>query len=639
MPGGASISPWCLVIGHFFFLFLLHTMPTIPEALAIAIEHHQAGRYRAAEEIYRQVLAVDANHADALHLLGLIALQAGNHEAAIELIRRAIEQAPGEALFHSNLGVAYKDRRQFDQAAACCRRALELQPDLADAHNHLGVVLQLQQQPREAIACFRRALELEPNRADAHFNLGNALKDLVQLSAAVMCYRRAVELKPDYAEAHNNLGHALWEVGDLDGARGCLRQALRHNPDYADAHSNLLFTLNYQPDTTPATLAAAYADYDRRYAAPRVEHAVSRGDVRRPLRLGFVSADLGNHPVGYFLVQGLEHLDRTRFATVCYSDRAIPGDRADRLQAAATLWRDVASLSDEQLTAAIVADRIDILFDLAGHSGRNRLRVFARKPAPVQITWLGSEGTTGLSTIDYVLADRYLIGAGEEPFYREQVLRMPDGYVCYDPPPQAPPAGPLPAAEKGMVTFGSFSNLAKINLQVIAVWSEILKRLPDARLMLKNRWLADAGVRKFVEDRFAACGVEVARLSLLGDSSYAEYLAAYEQVDVVLDPFPFSGSATTCDALWMGVPVITMPGATFVSRHSLSHLSTLGLTETIARSPEEYVELAVALAGDVPRLAALRAGLRGRMAASPVCDGKRFAAHLANVLETVWQCP
>jgi predicted O-linked N-acetylglucosamine transferase (SPINDLY family) len=303
-----------------------------------------------------------------------------------------------------------------------------------------------------------------------------------------------------------------------------------------------------------------------------------------------------------------------------------------RFQAAATEWRDVIGISDERLAKQIRADGIDILFDLAGHTAHNRLLVFARKPAPIQITWIGYEGTTGLAAMDYLLADRHVVPEGTEHYYRERVLRMPDGYLCYDPPEAAPPVGPPPSSTKGYATFGSFNNPAKITAEVVAVWAEILRRAPNSRLTLKFRGLGDPTVKRRYLDLFASHGVAPQRLELLPWSPHAEHLAAYQQVDVALDPFPFSGSATTCQALWMGVPVITCPRETFASRHSLSHLSNVGLTETIARDFDEYVELAVSLTGDRPRLAALRAGLRQRMAASPLCDGKRFAANLASIL-------
>jgi protein O-GlcNAc transferase len=296
----------------------------------------------------------------------------------------------------------------------------------------------------------------------------------------------------------------------------------------------------------------------------------------------------------------------------------------------------VVGSSDEELAERIRADRIDILFDLAGHTARNRLLVFARKPSPIQITWLGYEGTTGVAAIDYILADRYTIPPGKDTCYREQVLRMPDGYACYDAPITAPQVGPLPAAENGYIRFGAFHNPAKVTRQVVEVWAKILNRVQQSRLVLKFRGFGNESIRSHYLRMFTAFGVDLRRLQFEPASDYADYLAAFRQIDIALDPFPFGGGITTCDALWMGVPVVSCPHETFASRHGLSHLSNIGLIETVVRDLNEYVEVAVCLASDLQRLAALRAGLRERVAFSPLCDGKRFAENLTSVLGDVW---
>jgi len=717
-------------------------MTTISDALAIAIQHHQSGRLHAAEQIYRQILQVEPDNADVLHLLGVIAHQVGRLDEAVACYRRALELKPDDVVANNNLGIALRNQGNLNGAVACFRRVRELKPDNAEAHNNLGAALKAQGNSDEAVDCYRRALELKPDYAEAYNNLGNALKNQAKLDEAVACYLRALELKPDYAEVHNNLGNTLCALGKLHEAVACYRRALElkpayaethHNlgvalrdqgklneavacfrralelkPDYADAnsnlgialrhqgktdeavacfrralelkpdnadahnnlgaalktqgqtdeavacyrralelkpdcvgaHSNLLQALQYGAGVTLAALAEAHAEYDRQHAAPLYaaspQHAQVRDRHGRP-RLGFVSADLGRHPVGYFLIRVFENLDPEQFETICYSDRIVKDDLTHRFQAAATEWRDVFGMSDERLAEQIRADRIDILFDLAGHTARNRLLVFARKPAPIQVTWIGYEGTTGLAAMDYLLADHLMIPQGSERHYRESVLRMPDGYLCYDPPATAPPVGPLPALKNGFATFGSFNNLAKIAPEVVSVWAEILRGAPTARLVMKYRGLGDQTVRERYLGHFAAHGVGPERLDLLPWSSYANYLETYHQVDVALDPFPFSGSTITCESLWMGVPVVTCPGETFAGRHSLNHLSSVGLLETIAQDLDEYVELAVSLAGDSPRLAALRAGLRDRMAASPLCDGKRFGASFASMLHDLWK--
>jgi predicted O-linked N-acetylglucosamine transferase (SPINDLY family) len=612
-------------------------MATISEALAIALKHHQAGRFAVAEQIYRQILQAEPQHAGALHLLGVMAHQAGQHAAAADFIGRAVAIDSSVPLYFNNLGEIYRILGRVEEAVTCCRRALQMQPDYVEAHYNLGVALQYQGKYREASACYRRALELHPEYADASNNLGVILLGHGRLAEAWQCCRQAIQHKPDCADAYNNLGHVLQNQGRLDEAIAGYRKALELRPDYSIAHSNILLWEQYRPEVTPARLAAVHAEWDRQYAAPlrsAWRPHVDRPDPQRPLRLGFVSSDFYCHPVGFFLVRILESLRAERCTIVCYSNGVRRDELTARFQAAAHTWREIHGLSDESLAQNVRDDGIDVLFDLAGHTADNRLLAFARKPAPMQITWLGYEGTTGLAAMDAILADGYEIPPREEEYYRERVLRMPDGYVCYDPPADAPPIAPLPAIERGYVTFASFNNPAKISPTVIEVWARILRRLPAARLVLQYRGMNETPVAGRFAAMLAAQGVDGSRVDYRGWSSRAESLAQYQGVDLALDPFPFSGSATTCDALWMGVPVVTCPGETFASRHSLSHLSNVGLRETIAGDREEYVEIAAALAADLPRLAAIRAQLRPQMAASPLCDGRRFARNLMLLLHS-----
>jgi predicted O-linked N-acetylglucosamine transferase (SPINDLY family) len=600
----------------------------------------EQGKPDAAVECYRRALALQPDFAEAHNNLGQALQNQGNVDEAVASCRKALELNPQFTAALVNLGNALLDQCKLDEAVACYHRALELQPGLAAGHNNLGKALSLLGNLNEAVACCRRALELKPDYVEAHYNLGNVLLTQAKLDEAVASYGRVLELKPDHVKAHNNLGTAWKDQGILDQALASYRRALELKPDYASAHSNLLYTLHYCSGVTPESLAVAHATYDRQHAAPLREAVrlhVNTRDGDRRLRLGFVSPDLGRHPVGYFLVRVLENLRPERHTTICYSDRRVKDDLTMRLKHAATDWRDVAGSSDERLAEQIRADRIDILFDLTGHSGYNRLLVFARKPAPIQITWIGYEGTTGLEAMDYLLADRHVAPEGSEHFFCERVLRMPEGYLCYDPPAAAPAVGPLPALRTGCVTFASFHNPAKITPEVVAVWAKILKAAPTARLMMKYRGLGGAVIKQRFLALFAAQGVDPGRLELLPWSTYADYLATHQQVDLALDPIQFSGSTVTCESLWMGVPVLTCPGATFASRHSMSHLSNVGLTETIARNWSEYVDLAVAWAGRLSRLADLRSELRNRMAASPLCDGTRFASNLSSLLHEVWE--
>jgi predicted O-linked N-acetylglucosamine transferase (SPINDLY family) len=600
----------------------------------------QQGKLDEAVACYRQALALRPDYAEAHNNLGAALRQQGKLDEAVASFRRAVELKPDYAGAHSNLGVALSEQGQPDEAVACYQRALALRPDFAGVYNNLGLTLQSQGKLDEAVACHRRALELEPDDAQWHNNLGLAWHAQGRLGEALACYRRALELKPDHARACNNLANAIKGQGHPDEAAAWYRRALASDPNSAALHSNYLYCEQYRPGVTPARLAASHAEWDQRHARPlraAWKPHLNRRDPQRPLRLGFVSPYFHRHPVGHFFVRVLAALDPQQCETICYAHLLRRDELTERIQAAAGGWREVQGLADETLAEQIRAEGIDILFDLAGHTEKNRLLLFARKPAPVQITWISYEGTTGLTAMDYILADRHLIPEGAEEHYCERVLRLPEVYVCYDPPAAAPEVGPLPAWNEGRVTFGSFNNLAKINPQVVAVWADILRRLPGARLVLKYRGLNDPGTRRHYTELFAAQGIEPSRLELLSWSAYAEMLAQYNQIDIALDPFPFAGGLTTCQALWMGVPVITCPGATFAARHSLSFLASVGLTETIARDLSHYVELAVELSSDLPRLAACRAELRGRLAQSPLCDGPRLARHLMKILRAVWR--
>lgn len=595
----------------------------------------ELGQLDEANASCRRAVKIDSNN-PALHLnLGNVLKEEGKLELAIASYQRALQLNPQLAQAHNNLGLIYQHGGRLANAVDCFRKAVELQPDSAEIQNNAGNVLADVGQLDDAVDRFRRALKLKPDYAEAYNNLSNVLLTQGKLEEAITCCQRALELKPDFANALNNLGNALKAQGSIQEALSCFRLAVELSPEDAEAHSNLLLSMQYSEEATLPTLLEAHRKFDAQYTAilrPSVPPLFVSGNA---LRLGFVSADLGRHPVGNLAIRVFENLRDLNVETVCYSDRQAKDDLTQRFQQSATQWRDTVGLSDAALAEQIQDDRIDILFDLAGHTAHNRLLTFARKPAPIQITWIGYEGTTGLSSMDYLIADQYLIPAESEQFYCEKILRMPESYVCYEPPQNSPPVGAPPLEQSKHVTFGSFNNLAKLTSQVIRVWSQILNRVQDARLVLKYRGLGDESVRNRFYEAFGSHGITSDRIDLLPSTGYDDYLSAFHQLDFALDPFPFNGGATTCETLWMGVPIITCPGQTFPSRHSYSYLSTIGVTETIASNMDHYIDLAVELAHDTARLRALRAGLRGRMADSPLCDGKRFASNFIALLKNL----
>jgi predicted O-linked N-acetylglucosamine transferase (SPINDLY family) len=681
-------------------------MATISEALAIAIRHHQAGRLQAAEEIYRQILAVESNHAEAIQFLGVIASQRGNYAIAVEYLGRAVALKSSSAAFHLNLGEAYRAWHRIPEAVACYRRALELKPDFAEAHHNLGNALMDQGKPDDAVACYRRALELKPDLAEAHNNLGNALKDLKKLDGAVACYRRALELKPDFAEAHhnlgsvltdlgkagealaysrralelkpdfaearnilgialselgrpddavacyrralelkpdfaeaqNNLGNALVDQGNADEALACYRRALQLRPDYVMAHSNLVYTQLFCPGYDAQSLDEEHRRWSRQHAEPLERfiqpHLNDRSPARR-LRIGYLSPDFRLHPVGRFALPLLESHDHESFQVFCYASVLDPDGITERCRAQADVWRDVFRLSDEQVAHAIRQDQVDILVDLTMHMANNRLLVFARKPAPVQVTYLAYCGTTGLGTMDYRLTDPYLDPPGrDERFYCEQSVRLRETYWCYRPPIETPPVNALPALEAGQVRFGSLNNFCKVTPPVLATWSRLLQAVPGSRLLLH----AHAGShRDRIRTLLAEQGISAQRLEFVDSLPTLEYFDVYRRIDMALDPFPYGGGTTTCDALWMGVPVVSLAGQTAVGRGGVSILSNIGLPELIAETPEQYVRIAVELAQDLSRLSRLRATLRDRMQASPLMDAPRFARNVEAAYRDMWE--
>jgi protein O-GlcNAc transferase len=599
------------------------------------------GQVAEAVASYQQALRLRPVYAEAHNNLGAALAAQGQVAEAVASFQQALRFQPDYAWAHFNLGLAQNVQGQVAEAVASFQQAVRFKPDLAAAHHNLGIALAAQGGLAEAVVSLRQALRLQPDNAEAHNNLGAAFKQQGHLAQAEASFQAALRLRPDYAEGYSNLGSALVAQGKVTEGLACYQKALRLQPGNAQAHGNRLLALQYRDGVTLSELAEAHIEFGRRLAAPlraTWKPPSNAPDPDRRLRLGFVSPDLRRHPVGYFLIRFLENLDRGQGEAICYySNRPTQDELTTRIRAAATTWWEVFGWSDQRLAEQIRADQIDILFDLAGHTAQNGLLVFARKPAPLQVTWAGYVGTTGLQAMDYILADRYEIPPEAEGYYCEKVLRMPDDYVCYDPPSYAPPVSPLPALERGYVTFGSFNNPAKIGPHVVAVWARVLQRLPLARLVLKYQGMDDAAVAHRLGELFAGHGIEPGRVELLGWSPHPELLAHYHRIDLAVDPFPYNGGLSTCEALWMGVPVLTCPGETFASRHSLTHLSTVGLTETISGTLEEYVELAVSLAGDLPRLAGIRGRLRPQVNASPLCDGKLFAENLMQLLRDVWR--
>jgi predicted O-linked N-acetylglucosamine transferase (SPINDLY family) len=611
-----------------------------------------AGRYTELETRARLLTATHPDVGFVWKILGAVLVAQGKD--GVQALQKAIELLPGDVESHSNLGNALKASGQLAQAVASYQKAVALKPDFLAGHFNLGIALNDLGRSLEAIASYRRALQLQPNLPDAHFNLGIALKDAGQANEAVASYRKALQLKPDHvgalcnmgivlkdmgqydqavanfklaltlqpdlADAHNNLGNLLKDLGQLDEAVACFRKALAARPDFAEAHSNLIFTLNYVPGQPFTTWA-------------------NTRDMARPLRIGLVSGDLGNHPVGYFVegvLAALAAQAADRLSIFVYATRASDDALAERIKASCAGWCPTMGMPDARLAEQIRSDGIDILIDLSGHTGYNRLSMFAWKPAPVQASWLGYFATTGVAAIDYLIADPWNLLASEEAHFTEQIWRLPETRLCFTPPEADVVVSPLPALANGHVTFGCFNNLTKMNDGVVALWSRVLQAVPGSRLRLKAKQLDEASVRDSVLERFAAQGIGPGLLVLEGRTRRAEYLASYGQVDIGLDPFPFTGGTTSAESLWMGVPVLTLAGDRLVSRQGVGLMMNAGLADWVATDADDYVARAVAHASDLPRLAALRSRLRQQVQASPIFDAQRFAPLFEAALRGMW---
>jgi predicted O-linked N-acetylglucosamine transferase (SPINDLY family) len=484
-------------------------------------------------------------------------------------------------------------------------------------------------------------LALAPDNAQACSNLGNALVSLKRFDEAVASCRRALEINPDFFEAHCNLGNALLNLGQFDKALSCFVRAQEIKVDSARAQSSLLFLRNYLASQTASILVAEARRFGELAALDARTHTdwYSHSDPERRLRIGFVSGDLGNHPVGYFFESMLARLaigPADWLELIAYPSFIREDEVATRIRSHCHGWHSAVGSSDEKLAQRIRDDGIDILIDLSGHTAHNRLSMFAWKPAPIQVSWLGYFATTGLAEMDYLLADPWTVPVGEEFHFTETIWRMPETYLCFSPPELDLRVGPLPALASRVITFSCFNNLAKMNDAVVALWARVLQAVPESCLFLKTGQLEAANMRQSVAQRFAEHGIDAARLVLEGPSPRAELLAAYNRVDIALDPFPYPGGTTSAEALWMGVPVLTLEGDRFLSHIGESILQNAGLPDWIAADADDYVARAVAHARDIPRLAELRHGLRQQVLASPLFDAPRFARHFETALRGMW---
>lgn len=522
----------------------------------------------------------------------------------------------------------------------CCREVIALWPESDDAHYHLGCALLLQGKHEETAEQFRHVLKLKPRHALAHLHLGKALHMQEKYDEALIHYRNAVALDPKLTDVQGLIGGIHQRRANIADAIACYRETLRHHPHDHNTHSDMLLALNYGTNANENAMYAEHVAWGRAHKlkTARTSAYANAPDPDKRLRVGYVSPDFRQHSVAFFFEPLLTHHDPARIETFCYADVAQPDATTERLRSLTGQWRNTTGVSDDRLAEQVRADGIDILVDLAGHTVGNRLLVFTAKSAPVQVTYLGYPNTTGIEAMDYRLTDAYADPPGvTDNNYSETLFRLPRGFLCYRPPDDAPSVKSLPALASGRITFGSFNNLMKVTPEVISVWASILKAVPNSRLIMKNNSFGDASTRERCLDMFMAHSISRERLEFLPPAgSLPEHLDLYGRVDIALDTFPYNGTTTTCEALWMGVPVITLAGRRHASRVGVSLLTQAGLADFIATSPDEYVRIACSLASQSEALSRLRATLRGMVVASPLCDEKSFARDIEAAYREMW---
>ena len=576
--------------------------------LQVAAQHIAAGRLPEADLMLQRLFVEHPLHPDVLHLSGQVALRSGDIDRALGLLRQAIGIAPRNPAYHNSLGVALGQRSQ----------------------------------PAEALASFRAALAIDPQYRPGLSNLSLQLLGSGEFDAAHECLQRLLDRNPDAVDGHVSLANLLHAQGRLDEAERAYGRALALDPYNRAAHHGRAANSIYQPGRRADEVLAIARQFAARYEpalATNWHQHDNAPDPDRRLRIGYVSADFRQHSVAFFVEPLFAHHDHAQVEVYGYSTVASRDTVTERLERLADHWITAAGLDDSALAERIRSDRIDILVDLSGHTAGNRLLTFARKPAPIQITWLGYLGPTGLSSIDYRLTDHSADPPGEPaPAYGEEPLHLSRTCVCYRPLDSSPAVSGLPALRQGFVTFGSFNTPAKHNDQVIDLWSRILQALPESRLLLKGRGLDRGWLRSTTLQRFERAGIAAGRIDLQPyESDQVQHLRAYEAVDIALDPFPHNGVTTTCAALWMGVPVVALRGDRHAARMCASVLEGAGLADCIADTPAEYQAIAVALAADTARLERMRAGMRQLLAGSALLDEAGAARQVEQSFRSVWR--
>lgn len=608
--------------------------------LQSGIAHHRAGRLAEAELSYRQARTAAPKNFDVLQLSGLVAYQLGRIPEAVELLGRAYRQDPRHAICAMRYAIALLGAQQTSEAEKHLRAAVRLKPDLHEGWENLAYCLKLQNRVAEAIDCHATVVALSPDRAPGWYNYGLTLSLAGRMFEALACHERAIAADPGYHLAHFGRAQALHQTHRIPEAIEEYGRFIHLVPNHPDARSYRLFALHYLDGISREEMLAEHVEYGRSLAAPPDVKFSTDPDPERKLRLAILSPDFRNHSCAYFIAPLLRHLDREQFELHLYHDHFCNDPMTARLRSMATAWRRIVSLPGNVVEDMIRADAPDIVIDLSGHTGMtSRLPLFARRLAPVQVTYLGYPDTTGVPAMDYRLTDAWADPPGlADAFATEKLLRFAPTAWAYEPPGDAPDVAPSPCLRHGHVTFGAFNNLAKISDRVLSLWARVLHAVPGARLRLKGRGLETPEVAARYWERLRRCELPVERVEFVGRTAETnEHLALYGDVDIALDTFPYHGTTTTCEALWMGVPVVSLIGTHHMSRVGASLLNAAGHPEWAVMDEDTYVRIATELAGDPDHLGSVRAALRDELRRGPLLDHEAQSARFGAALLDCWK--
>jgi FkbM family methyltransferase len=605
----------------------------------LSVAQYKLENYEEAENLAREALSRQPDFFKALLNLGLVLQAQAKLQEALHVYQRANALDPRNVAVAFHIGMVYKNLGDFKKSMELFDIAIKMDPTYEGPVVEKGVALKTMREFAEAEALLREFLTRYPNTIAVRTVLADTLKEDSRYDEAVKLYEEILKDNPRNAAARVNYGLCLQEMARYDEAEREYELATVHSPELMEAMCNYLMVMHYNPNRSAEVIFEAHRKWDKQFApGPRPERPVpSDRSPDRRLRVGFVSGGFRAHPVGWMITRGLEELSRDQFEVYCYTTSNVNDFITKRIHARADVWRPTVGYKDDIVARMVREDEIDILVELSGHAADNRLRAVAQEPAPVIVKWVGGLfNTTGLRSVDYLISDWFETPEGVEDLYTEKLVRMPDDYICFMPPEYSPEVSALPALENGYVTFGCFNNPSKVNPELVSQWARLMERVPGSRLFLKSGQYSSAEFQERIRGWMAGHGIDADRIMFEGRSSHDELLGTYGRVDVALDPWPYSGGLSTCEALWMGVPVVTLPGPTFAGRHSVTHLVNAGLPGMVAGNWDEYVDIAAGLTSDLDALAALRAGLRDQVAASPLCDGERFGAALGQALRAMW---